>query len=57
VKWGHGSTDEMCVGYIAVVKARQDLTRPGERDDLFTIFNDQYLRNLRREQRERSRRW
>ncbi len=57
VKWGHGSTDEMCVGYIAVVKSRQDLTRPGEKDDLFGIFNDQYLRNLRREQRERTRRW
>ncbi len=57
VKWGAGSTDEMCVGYIAVVKARQDLTRPGEKDDLFTIFNDQCLRNYRREQRERQRRW
>ena len=56
VKWGHGSTDEMCVGYIAVVKARQDLTRPGEKDDLFAILVDQCLRNLRREQNARSRR-
>jgi hypothetical protein len=49
VKWGPGSTDEMCVGYIAVVKARQDLTRPGEKDDLFSIFVDQHERNMRRE--------
>jgi Copper type II ascorbate-dependent monooxygenase, C-terminal domain len=49
VKWGQGSTDEMCVGYIAVVKARQDLTRPGEKDDLFPILLDQYRRQIRRE--------
>jgi hypothetical protein len=49
VKWGPGSTDEMCVGYIAVVKSRQDLTRPGEKDDLFSIFVDQYERIRRRE--------
>jgi Copper type II ascorbate-dependent monooxygenase, C-terminal domain len=50
VKWGPGSTDEMCVGYIAVVKSRQDLTKPGEKDDLFAIFVDQYERIMRREQ-------
>jgi hypothetical protein len=49
VKWGQGSTDEMCVGYIAVVKARQDLTKPGERDDLFPILLDQHRRQIRRE--------
>lgn len=48
VKWGHGSLEEMCVAYIAVVKARQDLTRPGERDDLFPILLDQHRRQIRR---------
>ena len=34
VKWGEATTDEMCVGFIAVTKKGQDLTRPGEKDDL-----------------------
>jgi len=38
VKWGEGTTDEMCIGFIAVVKKGQDLTRPGEKDDLNEIF-------------------
>src|SRR5204862_311020 len=38
VKWGPEVTDEMCVGYIAAVKAGQDLTRPGEKDDLCEIL-------------------
>ncbi|MFO0909704.1 MAG: hypothetical protein U0794_15385, partial [Isosphaeraceae bacterium] len=38
VKWGHSAGDEMCVGYIGVVKAKQDLTNPAERDDLFDIL-------------------
>lgn len=38
VTWGEGANDEMCIGYIAVVKNGQDLTRPGEKDDLFDIF-------------------
>ena len=43
VKYGHSVYDEMCVGYIAVVKKGQDLTRPGERDDLFDIFQKQRI--------------
>jgi hypothetical protein len=50
VKWGPASTDEMCVGYIGVVKAGQDLTRAGEKDDLFDIFVKQHAKNQRREQ-------
>ena len=50
VKFGHGSADEMCVGYVAVVKAGQDLTRPGEKDDLFAIFVDQYWKGIKRDQ-------
>jgi hypothetical protein len=50
VKWGHEATDEMCVGYIGVAKKGQDLTRPGEKDDLFEVFVKQHLKNQRREQ-------
>ncbi len=42
----------MCVGYIAVVKKGQDLTRPGEINDMFKIFAKQralrYRTTLRR---------
>jgi hypothetical protein len=41
VKWGEATTDEMCVGFIAVTKKGQDLTRPGEKDDLMEIFGKQ----------------
>jgi hypothetical protein len=41
VKWGEATTDEMCVGFIAVTKKGQDLTRPGEKDDLKEIFHKQ----------------
>ncbi len=56
VKFGHGSTEEMCVGYLAVVKAGQDLTRPGEKDDLFSTLVDQHRRGLKQEQMDRRRR-
>ena len=46
---GEGSGEEMCVGYIAVVKKGQDLTRPGEQDDLFAIFVSQRQQGLRRD--------
>ena len=48
VKVGPNVDDEMCVGYIAVVKKGQDLTVPGARDDLFEIFFKQRLRQFRR---------
>jgi peroxiredoxin len=41
VKWGEATTDEMCVGFISVTKKGQDLTRPGETDDLQDIFKKQ----------------
>jgi Copper type II ascorbate-dependent monooxygenase, C-terminal domain len=50
VKWGPEVTDEMCVGYIGVVKEGQDLTRTGEKDDLFEILAKQFQRNRLREQ-------
>ena len=48
VKWGEATTDEMCIGFIAVTKKGQDLTRPGEKDDLRDI-----LVNQRKEEFER----
>ncbi|MDG3003376.1 redoxin domain-containing protein [Paludisphaera mucosa] len=41
VTWGEATTDEMCIGFIAVTKKGQDLTRPGEKDDLHDIFTKQ----------------
>ena len=45
VTFGQKSTDEMCVGYIGIVKKGQDLTRTGVKDDLFTILLDQAHEN------------
>lgn len=41
VHWGEGTTDEMCIGFLAMTKKGQDLTKPGERDDLNLIFQKQ----------------
>ncbi len=41
VRWGEATTDEMCIGFLAVTKKGQDLTRPGEKDDLMEIFHKQ----------------
>ena len=41
VAWGEATTDEMCIGFIGVTKKGQDLTRPGEKDDLMDIFRAQ----------------
>jgi hypothetical protein len=56
VRWGPEVTDEMCVGYIGVVKKGQDLTRPGEQDDLFDILARQYFRKVNRAQAARTKR-
>ncbi len=53
VKVGHKVENEMCVGYIAVVKKGQDLTRPGVRDDLYSIFEQQRYKNFRRKVEKR----
>jgi len=55
VKWGPSVGDEMCIGYIGVVKKGQDLTR-GEPDDLFDIFILQRDKNNRRDQLTKDRR-
>ncbi len=41
IRWGEATTDEMCIGFIGVTKKGQDLTRPGEKDDLLDIFKAQ----------------
>lgn len=48
VKFGYGANDEMCEGFIAVVKKGQDLTRPHAVDDLAEIFARQRMRQLLR---------
>ena len=49
VNWGFGANDEMCEGFIAVVKQNQDLTRPGAIDDLPLLIGKERLRTLRRQ--------
>lgn len=49
VTWGPSASDEMLVGYIGVVKKGQDLTQPGQKDDLFQILSRQYYRKVVRE--------
>jgi hypothetical protein len=41
VKWGEATTDEMCIGFLSVVQKGQDLTRPGEKDTLRDVFQEQ----------------
>ena len=45
VKWGEATTDEMCIGFIAVTKKGQDLTKPGEKDDFQEILRKQARRS------------
>jgi len=40
VEWGEATTDEMCIGFIMIVKKDQDLTQPGQKDDLFNTIKD-----------------
>jgi mono/diheme cytochrome c family protein len=42
VFWGEATTDEMCIGFLAVVKKGQDLTKPGEVDDLHDLIEESY---------------
>lgn len=41
IRWGEATTDEMSIGFIAVTKKGQDLTRPGAKDDLSEILDKQ----------------
>lgn len=44
VTWGEATTDEMCIGFIGLVKEGQDLTRPGEKDDLIKLLHPERSR-------------
>jgi hypothetical protein len=49
VKWGPSVGDEMCDGFIAVVKKGQDLVRHPGIDDLGDIFARQRIKNAKRQ--------
>jgi hypothetical protein len=49
VKWGPSVDDEMCDGFIAVVKKGQDLIRHPGIDDLGELFARQRIRNAQRQ--------
>ena len=54
VRWGEGTTDEMCIGFLAMTKKGQDLTQPGQKDDLQQIFRKQAEERIKTyEQRRR----
>jgi len=54
VTWGEATTDEMCIGFLAVTKKGQDLTKPGEKDDLSEIFRAE-LEEYRKKAEEKAR--
>lgn len=56
IRWGHGANDEMCTGYIGVVKKGQDLTQAGEKDDLYDTLYRQVQKNRFREYFKREQR-
>ena len=53
VRWGEGTADEMCIGFLAMTRKGQDLTRPGERDDLGAIFRKQGEERLKKYEERR----
>jgi len=53
VRWGEGTTDEMCIGFLAMTKKGQDLTKPGERDDLNLIFGKQAEERIKKYEERR----
>lgn len=58
VHFGEKTTDEMCIGFLAVTKDGQDLTKPGEKDDLRDILKESFAelrQNLERGRKSRSR--
>jgi hypothetical protein len=52
VRWGEATTEEMCIAFLALTKAGQDLTRPGEADDLRAIIDLSY-EDLKKEYEQR----
>jgi peroxiredoxin len=54
VKWGEATTDEMCIGFVAITKKGQDLTRPGAKDDLREILEKQQEEARKEYEKQRS---
>jgi hypothetical protein len=54
VKWGEATTDEMCIGFIALTKKHQDLTKPGEKNDLLDIIMRQRKQEYEEYQKRRA---
>ena len=55
VHWGEATTDEMCIGFIALTKKGQDLTKPGEKDDLREILEKSFEEFKKKLEKERNR--
>ncbi len=56
VRWGEATTDEMCIGFIGLTKKGQDLTKPGERDDLVEICEKAMQKQIEEYRAKRKRR-
>ncbi len=54
--WGEATTDEMCIGFVALVKTGQDLTRPGEVDDLGKIMRKAWEDEMKKYEEQAKRR-
>ena len=55
VHFGEKTTDEMCIGFIALTKEGQDLTKPGEKDDLREILEKSFEELKKKLEKERNR--
>jgi mono/diheme cytochrome c family protein len=59
VQWGEATTDEMCVGILSLTRKGQDLTRPGEKDDLRYVLDKKHeddrkqMERIRKERAEK----
>ncbi len=53
VKWGEATTDEMGIGFISLTKKDQDLTKPGQKDDLSEIIENQRRQEYEEYQKRR----
>ena len=56
VHFGEKTTDEMCIGFIALTKDGQDLTKPGEKDDLREILKaslDELKQKLKKQEKQK----
>lgn len=55
VRWGNNVTDEMCDGFIAVVKKGQDLVKYPGIDELHELFTRQKIRSIQKRMAKQTR--